>query len=362
MQYPSRRLDHWPSVIHRLSSLLDLDASARLHGALVRKRGVRSAADLLHLGLLYGPGGLSLRSVASHATETGIADLCDVSLLDRLRNAGAFFADVLDHLLADVRGEPPGEGRSGEGRLGLSLVDGSTVSLAGSDGSDWRLHARYEPARGGFTDLLITEARTAEALCCVAVRPGDVMVQDRGYARVRNFAHARANGAAFITRIGWRSVKLFNLAEQSFDLLAALPASGAAVVEHPVRIGAAHTGVPARLIIARKPPDATERQQARLHRKASRKGHKTDPRTLQTAGFMMLLTSLSAEQVTATDVVRLYRMRWQIELAFKRLKSLGGFADLRASDPRLARTWLLAHLIAVVLIETSLSEALDSPP
>ena len=49
-------------------------------------------------------------------------------------------------------------------------------------------------------------------------------------------------------------------------------------------------------------------------------------------------------------------------MAFKRLKSLGGFADLRASDPRLARTWLLAHLIAVVLIETSLSEALDSPP
>jgi IS4 transposase len=224
------------------------------------------------------------------------------------------------------------------------------------------LHARYEPARGGFTDLLITEASTAEALSCVAVRPGDVMVQDRGYARVRNFAHARANGADFITRIGWRSVKLFNLAEQSFDLLAALPASGAPVVEHQVRIGAASTGMPARLIIARKPPEATARQQARLHRKASRKGHKTDPRTLRTAGFMMLLTSLSAERVTANDVVRLYRMRWQIELAFKRLKSLGGFADLRATDPRLARTWLLAHLIAVVLIETSLGEALDSPP
>jgi len=55
-------------------------------------------------------------------------------------------------------------------------------------------------------------------------------------------------------------------------------------------------------------------------------------------------------------------MRWQIELAFKRLKSLGGFAALRARDPRLARSWLLAHLIAAVLIEASLGEALDSPP
>jgi hypothetical protein len=55
-------------------------------------------------------------------------------------------------------------------------------------------------------------------------------------------------------------------------------------------------------------------------------------------------------------------MRWQVELAFKRLKSLGGFAELQARDPKLARSWLLAHLIAAVLIETSLSEDLDFPP
>jgi Transposase DDE domain len=357
MQHASPHLDCWPRVIKRLSSLLDLDASAREHGALVRKRGVRSAAGLVHLALLYGPGGLSLRGVASFATEAGIADLCDVSLLDRLRNAGDFLSDVLHHQLGDLRGAAPTDGR-----LRFSLVDGSTVSLPGSEGSDWRLHARYEPARGCFTDLTITEARTAEALCCVAVRPGDVMVHDRGYARVRNFAHAQANGADFLTRIGWRSLKLFDVAGQSFDLLAALPESGAPVIEHQVRIGSARAGIPGRLIIARKPAEATERQQVRLRRKASRKGHKTDPRTLRTAGFMMLLTSLSEERATAEEVVRLYRMRWQIELAFKRLKSLGGFAELRASDPRLARTWLLAHLIAAVLIETSLGEALDSPP
>ena len=338
---------------------MDLDASARRHGALVRRRGVRSAGDLLHLGLLYGPGGLSLRAVASHASESGIADLCDVSLLGRLRNAGDFFADVLDHLLADRRGEAP----AGLGLpAGLSLVDASTVSLPGSAGSDWRLHARYEPALARFTDLVITEARSAEALSWVAVRAGDVVVQDRGYARVRNFVHARAQGADFLTRIGWRSVKLFDLAGENFDLLAALPESGAAVGEHTVQIGRAQGGVRARLIIARKPPEATERQHARLHRRASRSGQKTDPRTLRAAGFMMLLTSLTAARATAEQVVRLYRMRWQIELAFKRLKSIAGFAELRASDPKLARAWLLAHLIAAVLIEASLGEALESPP
>ncbi len=129
-----------------------------------------------------------------------------------------------------------------------------------------------------------------------------------------------------------------------------------------MRIGAGHTVTEARLVIARKPAEATEQQHKRLRRKASRKGSKTDPRTLRSAGFMMLLTSLPPERAAAAEVVRLYRMRWQVELAFKRLKSLGRFDALPASDPRLARTWLLAHLIAAVLIETSLGEDLDSPP
>ena len=357
MRKTSLILDHWPSVVSHISSVVDLDSSAREHKALLRRRGVRSGAGLLHLNLLYGPGGLSLRSVSSHASQAGIAELCDVSLLDRLRNSGDFLADVLDRLLADRRGEAPSDGR-----LQLVLVDGSTVSIPGSAGSDWRLHARYEPARGGFTDLAITEATTAEALSCVAVRAGDVLVQDRGYARVRNFAHARARNADFITRIGWRSVKLSDARHQPFDLLAALPEAGAALVEHSVCIGTGREPVTARLIIARKPPEAVERQRAKLRRRASRKGEKTDPRTLTAAGYLMLLTSLPVDSATAEEVVRLYRMRWQIELAFKRLKSLGGFADMQASDPRLARSWLLAHLIAAVLIETSLGEDLDSPP
>jgi Transposase DDE domain len=88
--------------------------------------------------------------------------------------------------------------------------------------------------------------------------------------------------------------------------------------------------VAAGLIIARKPPEATERQHKKLRRKASRLRQKTDPRTVKAAGFMMLLTSLSPGSATPEEVVRLYRMRWQVELAFKRLKSLGGFAALRA--------------------------------
>jgi hypothetical protein len=74
---------------------------------------------------------------------------------------------------------------------------------------------------------------------------------------------------------------------------------------------------------------------------------------------MMPLTSLSATQSSDEEVVRLYRMRCQVELAFSRLKGVG-FVELRAANPRLACSWLLAHLIVVILIETPPGEALDS--
>jgi Transposase DDE domain len=85
------------------------------------------------------------------------------------------------------------------------------------------------------------------------------------------------------------------------------------------------------------------------------------PITMQSAGFLMVLTSLPST-VTAADVLTAYRLRWQIELAFKRLKSQLGLDRLPAKSRDLARSWLLAHLILALLIDDAIQEILDSPP
>jgi len=64
----------------------------------------------------------------------------------------------------------------------------------------------------------------------------------------------------------------------------------------------------------------------------------------------------------ANQVFDLYALRWQIEIAFKRLKSLLHIDRLEAKDPDLVRTWILAHIIAALLIEDHAAEALDAPP
>jgi IS4 transposase len=86
------------------------------------------------------------------------------------------------------------------------------------------------------------------------------------------------------------------------------------------------------------------------------------PMTLAVAGFLMVLTSLPTNMAAAPDVLAAYRLRWQVELAFKRLKSGLGIDRLLARDPVMARSWLFSHLILALLIEDGASEVLDSPP
>ncbi|QUS55387.1 transposase [Pseudovibrio brasiliensis] len=66
---------------------------------------------------------------------------------------------------------------------------------------------------------------------------------------------------------------------------------------------------------------------------------------------MLLLTSLPQEHFDTASLAALYRLRWQIELVFKRLNSILHMDRLLAKDPHLVKSWLLAHLIRALLIE-----------
>lgn len=76
----------------------------------------------------------------------------------------------------------------------------------------------------------------------------------------------------------------------------------------------------------------------------------------------MLITSVPADQASTDQLMAAYRLRWQIELAFKRLKTLLHIDRLPAKEPRLAKAWLSAHLIAPLLIEDIIPQLRAPPP
>jgi hypothetical protein len=350
----SGSVSEWSSIVSRLSAVADLEATARSFGALQRVRKVRRAEDLLRLALMYGPGHLSLRSTAALAGDAAIVSLSDKGVLGRLRKMGDWLEHLLQCLLTDMRGLP-----CNGGGLKLALVDGSVICAPGSIGSDWRLHARFDPGRGCFADLVLTEGKQAERVDRTQIEAGQTVIQDRGYARVRDFSAVLEARADFITRIGWNALRLLDADGQRLDLLGLLPQT-----DHPTEHGVHVKGLarPLRLVMQRMPAEQAERQRKRVARKSSKSGSKLDARTATAAGYLMLVTSLPARQQTAERIIAMYRNRWQIELGFKRLKTLGGLDRLPAMDPALARSWLLAQLIVAVLTDEIASAIVGFSP
>ena len=130
----------------------------------------------------------------------------------------------------------------------------------------------------------------------------------------------------------------------------------------PAPEGSAAAPIPARLIIRRKPAAAAERAQAKAVRKAARQGYAAQPRQIEAAAHFMVMTTLPHDTMPADAVCALYRLRWQIELAFKRLKSLMGLEEIDAREPRLAKAAVCAKLILAILAESLLGRVLALSP
>jgi hypothetical protein len=366
MTQESVTTDGWREVIAPLAVLVDLEKTARDSGALVRRREIKSADALLRLAVGWATGHLSLRQSAAWAGATGLADLCDSALLRRLRKA----ADWLDGLVQDVLRArlPVAESLSAQGRL-IRLVDGSTFGVMGADQPGWRLHAGFDLPTERMGRLVVTPASEGEGLERIAVTPGEVRIADRGFARPDGLRHMVDHGGHFLVRLGSRSLKLEDTQRRVLDWMAVFAAAGTqGLYDQDVRVRHGRKGrkrwppLPARLIVVPLPADAAVAARARLTRAGQREGYTPSALAVAAAGHMVLLTSLPRAENEAATLLSLYRLRWQVELAFKRLKSLLNMRVVPTKDPGLARTWLCANLLVALLAEDFGAELGESPP
>lgn len=166
-----------------------------------------------------------------------------------------------------------------------------------------------------------------------------------------------------MVRFAWRSVPLETLDGQPFSLFDALRSvPEASAAEFPVRLlGPDGEAVQARLAAIRKSEPAAERARKTALRERTKKGRaKVDVRTLEAAGYFFVLTNLPAA-VSAQSVLQLYRLRWQIEMKFKTLKSVLHLGDVPSRTDQNLRVYVLAKLLIALLIDTLLYQESFSP-
>jgi hypothetical protein len=349
-------------VVRHLPPGFDFEATARLRGAFLRPREVKSARALFQLAMAYGGCGMSLRETCAWAAAAGLADLANPSLLERLCKAAPWLGDIVAALISHrAKQEPMKRWAS----YRLRAVDGTSISEPGADGTTWRLHVGYALATGQVDQITLTDMRGAENLQRIAYQPGDIVLADRGYAHARHLRPVIDAGAHFIVRMGWNALRLLKPDDGTpFDLFAALAAQTDQESEVAVSLddGLMAERLNLRLVIRRKSDKEAEAEKKRQIKRANRKGKKIDPRSLQAAHYILLLTSLPTDVFPFTDVLALYRFRWQIELAFKRMKSLAGLDQLEAKKPELAQAWIYAKLIVFLIAEQNAGQVPDSSP
>jgi hypothetical protein len=323
---------------------------AVLTGASERLRGFPNVSSLLRTLLLHVGKGYSLRETAVRAKASGLAAVSDVALMKRLRKAEGWLRGLCVSLLSENGLEMPDDTHG----FNVRAVDGTLVKEPGRSGSQWRIHysVRIPSLVCDHFELTATKgAGTGESLERFRADAGDLVLADRGFSKPAGVAMLSRQGAAVIVRLNTMSLPLWDQRGKRFPLATRLGSLEEVGQERewPVWMAAGKERIPARLCVIRKSEAKAERARRRIRRKAQQGGRKTRPETLQYAAYVMVVTTAPAERLNTAEVLEWYRVRWQIELVFKRLKTLAGLGALPKYDDQSARAWLYGKLLVALL-------------
>lgn len=339
------------------------EAKANELGALIRKRNIKSAEILLRLLLIHLADGKSLRTTAAYAEEANVCRVNDVALLHRLRESGEWFRWMSSQLLEslNVATFP----KTLANRFQIRIVDGSSISEPGSTGSDWRIHYSLQLTHLRCDSFKITSPKVGEDFQRYDVAPGDLMMGDRGYCKRKGITYVLNQGGQVLVRFHSTNLPLLTYRGKPFSPLERLRSL------KPGRAGDWNVWyqspdnkdlVKGRLCGIRKSKEAIELAKHKLRKNAARQQRELKPETLEYAEYVILFTTVNRHWLRAEEVLEMYRRRWQVELAFKRLKSVVGIGHLPKYSPESCIAWLHGKMFVALLVERLHQEAESFSP
>lgn len=356
-------LDDWDLVTSLLPA--NWEQLAQDHRQLETKFGnakITNAGDLLRLILVHAAADLPLRQTVALVAEAGGPDISPMRLHKKMVRA----ADYLHALVTALVQAPMGLSPERWSGYAVSAVDATVISRPGSVNGDARIHHRMRLSDLKYLQVRSTGIDEGETLCGFDFDAGELVVGDRGYCNARGVASVVDQGADVLVRLNRTSMPLLAVDQKTpidiMTLLRSIPARG--VHEHfvvvPYKQGRNTRMIPGRLCITRLPEHEADKARQRARKE---QGAKVSEDTLEAAAYVVLFTTTPWQRLSAAQCIELYRLRWQVELQFKRWKSICGFDKMPNFRPDTIASWLYAKILAAVLLDklASLKSELSPP-
>lgn len=330
----------------------DWEKAGRDRGAVQRLRGFASVEDVLRALLMHVGCGWSLRETAVRAKLAGIADVSDVTLLNRLRQS----RDWLLEMCRQLWREAGARAARTQAPFPVRALDATVVKEPGKTGSQWRIHYSMQlPSLecDHFEVTAVSGAGTGERLGRFQFRHGELVLADAGYSHPAGVAAVDRGGAWLCVRLNPGALPLQQAGGKRFPLLSKIATLGKAgqAGEWPAWVESDGVRIEGRLCAIRKSQAAIAQAHRRLARKQQKKQREVTAKTLRYASHVIVFTTLPREQASGEQVLEYYRMRWQIEVTFKRLKSIVKIGHVPKKDDDSSRAWLYGKLFLALLSE-----------
>jgi hypothetical protein len=333
------------------------EEKARECGALTRARGIAGADALLRVLLIHIANGCSLAETSARAQQMGLGVLNPSAIYKRLRSAEDWLRWMADQLRTSLGIVGPKVGQR------VRVADATAISEPGSTGTDWRIHYAIDLTTLQCDFFELTDVRGGETWRRFPVKRGDIWLGDRGYSNPNGVRHVVGAGGDVIVRLNRTSLPLFNETAKRLDVLKLARKLRSA--QHRECVACVQSGqghwIKGRLLIVRRSKKAAEHARKMLKQRASRKQENVSEQALEAAHYFFAWTTLPASW-SQQQILELYRCRWQIELAFKRMKSIMGLVHLPKRDPESCRAWLHGKLFTSLLVERMIGSAKKLSP
>jgi len=299
------------------------------------------------------------REVTQHAKQTGLVDVSNVALHKREKNCGDWLEWIADGLLGRCLAELP------ESPLRLRLVDATCASRPGSKGTDFRLHVCVDLPARRFSQAELTDAKGGESFKRFEVRSGDLFVGDRVYGTADGIEHVFLGGGYVDVRINGSSLPLFDPEGCRLDPLhiaRGLQAGEMIDLDAFIRPKSGQPLLGRLCILALPEEKAQEAQRSLLRRRSGKRRRQPGLRAIESAKYIFLFVTAPRHLVSSAQAFLIYRLRWQVELAFKTMKTVLKYGQLPNRRPDTGRTWLLAKLICALILERIAAASAAIPP